>query len=62
MIVAVAVNGNIVAVTRTFINDDGVTEYGALIPPDALHDGDNGIQLIGVRGNGANRVFFHLAG
>jgi hypothetical protein len=62
MIVAVAVNGNIVAVTRTFINDDGVIEYGALIPPDALHDGDNGIQLIGVRGNGANRVFFHLAG
>jgi hypothetical protein len=62
MIVAVAVNGEISAVTRTFVNDDGAMEYGALIPPSALQDGDNGIQLLIVRGVGADRAFSHLAG
>ena len=62
MIIAVAVNGQIAAVTRTFVNDDGNVEYGALIPPAALQDGDNGIQLILVRGEGTSRTFFHLAG
>ena len=62
LIIAVAVNGEIAAVTRTFTNDDGAIEYGALIPPSALQDGDNGIQLIIVRGDAADRTFFHLAG
>jgi hypothetical protein len=62
MIIAVAVNGQIVAVTRTYVNDDSGIEYGALIPPHGLQNGDNGIQLIMVRGLGPDRTFTHLAG
>jgi hypothetical protein len=62
MIIAVAVNGEIAAVTRTFVNDDGAIEYGALIPPSALHNGNNGIQIIAVSGEGSDRTFSHLAG
>jgi len=61
LVVAVGVNGSIVAVTRTFVNDDGVIEYGALIPPDALRDGMNDIELILVHGEGANRTFSLLS-
>jgi hypothetical protein len=62
MIVAVAVNGEIAAITRSFVNDDGAIEYGALIPPSALRNGNNGIQLIVVRGDGAGRTFSFLSG
>ena len=62
MIIAVAVNAQIVAVTRTYVNEDGAAEYGALIPPPALQNGDNSIQLILVRGEGPDRTFTHLTG
>ena len=62
MIIAVAVNAQIVAVTRPYVNEDGAAEYGALIPPPALQNGDNGIQLILVRGEGPDRKFTHLTG
>jgi hypothetical protein len=60
MIIAVVANGQIVAVTRTYVNDDDRTEYGALIPPPALQNGNNGIQLILVDGEGPGRTFSHL--
>jgi hypothetical protein len=57
LIIAVAVNGNIAAITRTSVNDDGTIEYGAFIPPDALRDGENDIELILVDGEGTARTF-----
>ena len=61
MIIAVAVNGRIVAITRTFVNDDGNTEYGMLIPPSSFVDGPNDVELILVRGEGSERTFTLLA-
>ena len=40
-IVAVAVNGKIAAITRTFETDKGETAFGMMIPPDSLVDGPN---------------------
>ncbi|MEN8237961.1 MAG: sulfatase-like hydrolase/transferase [Actinomycetota bacterium] len=60
LIVAVSVNGQIATVTRTFVNEDGAVEYGALIPPSALQQGGNGIELILVHGEGSGRTFSHL--
>ena len=60
MIVAIAVNGQIAAVTRSFETDSGAVEFGALIPPDSLADGANGIELVVVRGSGTSRTFHHI--
>jgi arylsulfatase A-like enzyme len=43
-IVAVAVNGKVAAVSRAFTKDD-LLYVQAMIPPDALRDGDNDIGL-----------------
>ena len=61
LIVAVAVNGEIATITRTFVDEDGAIEYGALIPPDALRDGANDVELILVHGEGTNRTFSLLS-
>ncbi len=62
LIVAVAVNGQIAAVTRTFVNDDRNVEYGALIPPNAFRDGANRVDLILVQGEGTDRTFALVGG
>jgi hypothetical protein len=45
-IVAVAVNGEIAAITRTFETDKGETAFGMMIPPDSLINGNNDITLL----------------
>jgi hypothetical protein len=45
-IVAVAVNGEIAAITRTFETDKGEAAFGMMIPPDSLVDGPNDIALL----------------
>ncbi len=59
-IVAVAVNGTIAAVTRTYLSDSGNTAYGMMIPPAALVDGRNEIEVLLIQGTGASRTFTTL--
>jgi hypothetical protein len=46
-IVAVAVNGKIVSVTRTF-GAGSTRDFYAMIPPASLDEGDNDVQLFSV--------------
>lgn len=50
LIIAVAINGEVAAVTRSFISDQSdLIEYAAMIPPSSFRDGSNdvGIYLVG---------------
>ena len=60
IIVAIAVNGEIAAVTRSTETEDEKIEYGAMIPPDTLIDGANEVELYLVRGVGETRALFRL--
>jgi hypothetical protein len=56
-IIAVVVNGAVAAVTRAHTTDEGTVEYGALIPPGALLDGENEIEILLVALEGSMRTF-----
>ena len=60
LIVAVAVNGEIAAITRTFETEDGQTEFGMMIPPGSLRSGDNDIALLLVKTDRQSRTFHAL--
>ncbi len=60
LIVAVAVNGEIAAITRTHETEEGNTAFGAMLPPDSLVNGDNTVTLILIEGSGATRTFSPL--
>jgi hypothetical protein len=60
LVLAIAVNGRIAAVTRSSETGDGKTEYGAMIPPDAFVDGENDIDLVLIRGVGDDREFWRV--
>jgi hypothetical protein len=60
VVIAIAVNGEIAAVTRSHETEDGRTEFGAMIPPSSLTDGSNEIVLVLVRGIGDERTMFRL--
>jgi hypothetical protein len=62
MVIAVALNGEIAAVTSTHLTDEGSLAYGALIPPEVLVDGDNEVQLLLVRSEGSSRTFHQIFG
>jgi hypothetical protein len=57
LVLAVVVNGRIAAITRTSQTDDEKTTYGAMIPPDALVDGANDVDLVLIQGVGPDREF-----
>lgn len=57
VVLAVAVNGEVAAVTRTYSNDQGVIRFFVLLPPAALVDGNNTLDLIVVEGEGSTRTF-----
>lgn len=59
-IVAVAINGEISAITRTFETDEGATAFGMMIPPDTLVDGPNTITLLLITTDGQSRTFHPL--
>jgi hypothetical protein len=59
-IVAVAVNGEIAAITRTFESDKGDTAFGMMIPPDSLQQGDNNITLLLITTTNGTRTFHPL--
>lgn len=57
LVIAVGINGSIVAVTRSYRDADGSTRFYALIPPESFVDGRNEVDLILVRGTGTGRTF-----
>ncbi len=59
-IVAVAVNGEIAAITRTFETDKGETAFGMMIPPDSLVSGANNITLLLIETTNQTRTFHPL--
>ena len=57
LVIGVAVNGHIAAVTRTDETEGGNTAFGAMIPVDSLVDGHNDIAVILIEGAGSTRTF-----
>ncbi len=57
-VVAVVVNGEVAAVTRTYESDG--TQFYVLVPPSAFVDGRNDVELLLVEGTGTNRTLRHL--
>ncbi len=57
LVLAVVANGRIAAITRTTRTDDEKTTFGAMIPPDALVDGNNDVDLVLIQGAGSDREF-----
>jgi hypothetical protein len=55
LVIGVAVNGRIAAVTRTYKTEGEHTAFGAMIPVDSLVDGHNEIALILIEGTGTTR-------
>lgn len=49
-VLAVVVNGEVGAVTRTYV-DEGATSFLAMIPPGLLVDGDNRVEIVEVDGD-----------
>jgi Sulfatase len=60
-IILVGINGVVAAVTRTFVDDDGVTRFYALVPPSALRDGDNDVVILMRDESAASPTFFDIA-
>jgi hypothetical protein len=48
-LVAIALNGRVVATTRAFL-DDGTVRYGAVVPPTALVEGANDVGIYEISG------------
>jgi len=44
-IIAIALNGDIVAVTRSYLDANDATHFDAMLPPEALSDGRNELQV-----------------
>jgi hypothetical protein len=59
-IVAVAVNGEIAAITRTFETDKGETAFGMMIPPDTLRKGGNDLSFFLIEATSQSRTFISL--
>jgi hypothetical protein len=60
LIVAVAVNGEVAAITRTLETDRGETAFGMMIPADSLRSGDNDITLLLIETTNQTRTFHSL--
>ena len=59
---AVAVNGKVAAVTRSFQGPGGQTLFSAMVPESTLHNGHNDIAVLRVRNEGGARRFEELRG
>ena len=57
---AIAVNGHVAALTRTW-REGGQTRFQAIIPPDALVDGNNDIDVLMIEGSDGDHVLSSLA-
>jgi hypothetical protein len=59
--IAIAVNGRIEAMTKTFQGVDG-TGFGGMVPEASLHDGRNAVTILVVHREGGKRTFEALRG
>ncbi|MGZ4256370.1 MAG: sulfatase-like hydrolase/transferase [Gaiellaceae bacterium] len=59
--IAIAVNGRIEAMTRTFQGVDG-TGFGGMVPESSLHNGRNAVTILVVHHEGGRRTFESLRG
>ena len=59
--IAIAVNGRIEAMTRTFQGVDG-TGFGGMVPESSLHNGRNSVTILLVHHEGGRRTFESLRG
>ena len=58
--IAIAVNGRITAVGRSFhLRGQAVESYSVMVPEDALRDGRNGIEVLEVSDGGGMAVLAH---
>ena len=60
-VVAIAVNGKVAAVTRTY-DSEGTRAFYSLVPPDAFVEGANDLELLLVDGTGSSRTLQRLDG
>ena len=58
---AIAVNGEIAAVTRTF-DQGGQTKFAAMVPEDVMHDGRNDVSVFVVSSSGGKTRLAELRG
>ena len=58
-VVAVVVNGEVAAVTRTYLSD-GERAFYALVPSSVFVDGRNEVELLLVEGTGTDRTLHRL--
>ncbi|MGH8875401.1 MAG: sulfatase-like hydrolase/transferase, partial [Acidimicrobiia bacterium] len=56
LVLAVAINGRVAAVTRTYQDDEGSTRFQVMVPPTGFRDGRNQVELLVVEGTGADRI------
>jgi hypothetical protein len=59
---AIAVNGHVLALTRSFRGVDGQQRFRALVPEAALREGSNDVDVFAVIGSGARQRLAHLGG
>ena len=58
---AIAVNGTLVSVTRTHL-DQGLTRFATFVPEDSLRPGSNAVDVFAVRGSGRRLTLEELRG
>ncbi len=54
VVLAIAINGVIQAVTRTYLHAGGLSEWEAMVPKSAFHAGQNDVQIYQVTGTSPN--------
>ena len=60
LVLGIAVNGHIAAITRTSQTEEGATQYGALIPPESFVNGTNDVDLYLIRGSDDDRALLRI--
>lgn len=59
-IVVVGMNGVVGAVTRTYVDEEGLTQFYALVPPAYLIDGDNEVKILVLDESAARPTFLDV--
>jgi hypothetical protein len=57
-VVAIAINGTVVATTRAFVGNDGQLQFGTLVPANALETSANQVDVFGITAGGTELVRF----
>jgi hypothetical protein len=57
-VLAIALNGRVVATTRAFVGNDGQMQFGTLLPEKAFANGVNQVEVLGITAGGMELVRF----